>query len=542
MVEPVRTLVLWCPDWPVVAACAADQVPAHRPAAVFAANRVVATSAVARASGVRRGQRRREAQSRCPELVVLPADPDRDARFFERVAAAVEELVVGVEVVRPGVVAVPVSGAAGYFGGEEPLIEMLVDHVSGVAGVECQVGVADGVFAAVLAAHRAVRVPPGATAAFLAPLDVRELDQPGADRGELVDLLRRLGIRTLGAFAELTERDVASRFSADGLRAHRLARGRFDRPPHRRRPPPELSLRTEFDPPLERVDAAAFAARSLAGRFHAGLAEHGLACTRLGIYAGTERGEEFARVWRCAEPLDAQGVENRVRWQFEGWLRAAEPGARPTGGVTWLRLVPDETVEGRHLQTGLWHGAGATADEERDGRAARAMVHVQGLLGPERVVTARLDGGRGPAERVRLVPWGERHQADTPANPLDRTDPAWPGRLPAPSPATVYRRPVPVGLRGESGAEVVLLGRRELSEPPRAVVLSGQPRAVRRWAGPWPDKLVRSTWQPDRVWMQLVLEGSGDEPEVALLMAADLRTEAPQCPQCPQWTIEGMYD
>ncbi|MFI6031895.1 Y-family DNA polymerase, partial [Amycolatopsis magusensis] len=200
-------LVLWCPDWPMVAACAAEGLPQTQPAAVFSGNRVVACSALARADGVRRGMRRRDAQARCPELVVFGAEPERDARFFESVAAAVEEVVVGVEVVRPGIVAMPVTGAAGYFGGEQRLAELLVDQVA----VECQVGVADGLFAATLAAHRSALVDPGKTAEFLAPLDIRELDQPGSDRAELVDLLRRLGLRTLGAFAALTTREVLSR-------------------------------------------------------------------------------------------------------------------------------------------------------------------------------------------------------------------------------------------------------------------------------------------------------------------------------------------
>jgi protein ImuB len=132
-----RLLVLWCPDWPVVAAGAAAGTPLLAPAAVFSANRVVACSAAARRSGVGRGMRRRDAQSRCPGLVVHQHDPDRDARVFEPVAAAVEQHAVGVEVVRPGVVAVPVGGAAGYFGGEEALAERLLDEVSANAGVEC---------------------------------------------------------------------------------------------------------------------------------------------------------------------------------------------------------------------------------------------------------------------------------------------------------------------------------------------------------------------------------------------------------------------
>src|SRR6478735_4876565 len=91
----VRVLALWSPDWPVTAAAHAARVPPHQPAAVFVAGRVLACSAVARAQGVRRGLRRREAQARCPDLAVLTPDPDRDARAFEPVVAAVEELAPG---------------------------------------------------------------------------------------------------------------------------------------------------------------------------------------------------------------------------------------------------------------------------------------------------------------------------------------------------------------------------------------------------------------------------------------------------------------
>ncbi|HEX4222040.1 MAG TPA: DNA polymerase Y family protein, partial [Pseudonocardiaceae bacterium] len=129
-------LVVWCPDWPVVAAAADASVPPQAPVAVVLANRVLACSATARARGVRRGMRRREAQSSCTELQVFVADPDRDARSFEPVAAAVEELSPGVEIIRPGLVAVPARGPAGYFDGEQGAAERLVDQVAARAGVE----------------------------------------------------------------------------------------------------------------------------------------------------------------------------------------------------------------------------------------------------------------------------------------------------------------------------------------------------------------------------------------------------------------------
>ena len=157
----VRTVVVWCPDWPVVSATGATGVPPDAPVAVVSANRVITCSAAARAEGVRRGLRRREAQSRCPDLVVLPHDMTRDARAFEPVVAAVEELAPGVEVVRPGVCAVGARGPARYFGGDRAVAVRLVRQVAAVTAVACQVGVADGRFAAGLAARTGGIVPRG---------------------------------------------------------------------------------------------------------------------------------------------------------------------------------------------------------------------------------------------------------------------------------------------------------------------------------------------------------------------------------------------
>ena len=68
-----RTLVVWVPDWPIVALARDGDEPwdVSLPIAIFAKGAVVACSPAARAEGVRRGQRRRDAQARCPHLEVV---------------------------------------------------------------------------------------------------------------------------------------------------------------------------------------------------------------------------------------------------------------------------------------------------------------------------------------------------------------------------------------------------------------------------------------------------------------------------------------
>ncbi len=533
--DAVRMVVVWCPDWPVTSAVLAGEVAEGAPAAVLAGGQVLACSASARAEGIRRGLRRREAQSRCPDVAVLVHDPDRDARSFEPVVAAVEASCPGVEVLRPGVVAVPARGPARYYGGDTAVAGHLSGRVADACGVPARVGVADGVLAATLAARETTAgegvaavtvVPPGRSPQFLAGQPVEMLERP-----ELTDLLRRLGISTLGAFAALSSRDVASRFGADGALAHRLARGRDARPLAARRPPPDLVTATTFDPPVERVDTAAFAARALAGQFHERLTLRGLGCLRLRITARTERGEELTRCWRHEGALSAAAVADRVRWQLDGWLtgsaerpgRAGLPGPAtgPTAGIVELSLTPEQVIPHAGQQLGLWGGTGESGE-----RADRSLTHVQGLLGSDGVLTAVVAGGRSAAEQTQLVPWGEPRRPDRdPGQP-------WPGRLPSPSPATVLAHPQPVTVTDAAGAPVGITGRYTVTGPPARMLTDGaSPESahdVVAWAGPWP---VDERW-----W-----DHTGRRHARFQLVTAD-GTARLLTVEHSRWWIEAVYD
>lgn len=519
----MRTLVVWCPDWPVVAAStdpaghedsAGGPGPSGRPGpgggpgplgrpepgggpgpaldpdrlgpvAVLASGRVLACSAAAREAGVRQGQRLRDAQRRCPGLVVRARDPGAEARAFEPVVAAVEGFCPRVEIVRPGMCAIGARGPARYFGGEHALASQIAGAVTGL-GYACRIGVADGLFAAQLAARAAradagVVVPPGGTPRFLAPHPVQVLGQP-----ELTGLLERLGVHTLGQFAALPSAGVLTRFGAAGVIAHRLARGLEPRPLAPRPPSADLSAHTGFDPPARLSEPVVFAAKALAERMHAGLAAQGLTCVQVEIQVRLADGRELSRLWRHDGLLSSLAVAERVRWQLNCWRTQREPVL--TTGITALRLVPGQLVPDEGRQLGLWGGA-AVSD-----RVARAAARVQAMLGHKAVTRPVLVGGRDPAGQVVLVPFG-----DTAGNPGGDTAagrPAgqpWPGRIPTPAPAIVYPSPLPARVTGTSGAPVTVTGRGAVSAAPDVLVVEGLTEGetgpelrITAWAGPWP--------------------------------------------------------
>ncbi len=537
-----RVLVVWCLDWPAVAAAAEAGAEVTRAVAVLAANRVVACTATARAEGIRRGLRKREAQGRCPDLLMAQDDPDRDARLFEPVVAAVDATVPGVEVLRPGMLALSARGAARFFGSEEAAAERLVDAVAAV-GVECQIGIADELSTAVFAARRATLVPPGKGAEFLAPMPVSELAvEPvlaAPQRVELVDLLHRLGLRRIGDFAALTPAEVASRFGADAIVAHRCARAVPERPPAARLPAADLTVEHRCDPPIERVDMAAFAGRLLATELHTKLSAAAVACTRLVIHAETEAGEEFSRSWRCAEPLTPDSTADRIRWQLDGWLtrRALDRGrTRPAPGthgdwdsgpdaaITLLRLEPVEVVSAGALQLGLWGGVGE--DEER---ARRALIRVQSLLGGDAVRMGVLSGGRGPQERITMVTLGDE--------PVPATDPAqpWPGRLPEPAPALVLTHHPEVRLEAADGSPIWVTDRGLFTADPAQLHWGSSSWRLTGWAGPWPVD--------DRWWTHRFEHGFAARAQVQLDDEDATRLRALLLlGYNGAWHVEGLYE
>jgi len=224
-------------------------------------------------------------------------------------------------------------------------------------------------------------------------------------------------------------------------------------------------------------------------------------------------------VWRCAEPLTEDATADRVRWQLDGWLsNRTSRNPRPTAAVTLLRLQAVEVVSAEALQLPLWGGLG----EEDRLRARRALVRVQGLLGPEAVRVPVLSGGRGPAERITLAPLGDE--------PVPRADPGppWPGQLPEPSPAVLLDDPVE--LLDAQGKPIRVTSRGMFSADPARLTVHGRDEPLHWWAGPWP--VDERWWDPGlakgrTARAQVLLEG-----ERAFLL----------CYRQRRWYLEGSYE
>lgn len=493
--EPPRVAVLWCPDWPVTAAAQHEQLHPDAAIALATKNLVFACSPAARAEGVTRGLRVREAQARLPELIVLDYDPALDSRAFEPVMAAIEALVPGVQLMRPGLCAVRVRGAARYYGGERAAGLVLAGRADEEGAGGARVGIADGVFTADQAARRtdSVRIiAPGDAAGFLAPLGIGLLDDP-----HVVTLLGRLGIRTLGDFATLAADDVLTRFGPAGGRLHALASGRDSWPLVPRTPPRDLGAAVQFEPALDRVDQVAFGVRTAAEEFVGALVTAKLVCTAIRVELDSDSGELSERVWLHPHSFTPADVVDRVRWQLQG---AGEVGL--SSGITRVRITPEAVDDIGNHERGLW---GAGPDE----RVHHGLSRVQSMLGHGAVLMPAVGGGRTLSDRQHLVAWGDRPPdgKQPGARPVDQP---WPGLLPKPLPGTVFSPRHAVHVLSADGASVTVNDRGTVSAPPASFSPHGsEVRRLTAWAGPWP--LDERWWSADarRVWRFQAVDATG---------------------------------
>ena len=411
--------------------------------------------------------------------------------MFEPVVGALDAITPRVELTRPGRCAFPTRGPSRYFGGDEELARQVAGAITQALDGRgtCRVGVAEGPFAAEIAARQAADgaahiIPEGATAAFLSPLSVTLLDQAIADP-DLIEVFLRLGLRTMGAVAELGSADIVARFGAVGERAHRLAAGLDERPPSTVAPPPDLEVMAELDPPVDRVDHAAFVGKRMADELLDRLDHLGGTCTRVLIAAETEHGEGSVRCWRHEGALTAAAVADRIRWQLEGWVL----GHGVTAGISKLIVRPDDLIPAKGRQLGFWGERTEQAE-----RAERAVARIQGLLGPGTVSAPERRGGRSPQEHIVLVP---AEAIDLARDSIDGAAPScpWPGAIPDPAPAWVARSG-PIEVVDTDSQPVVVTARGLLSAPPAKMVIGDQVTDVASWAGPWP--MEERWWDPSR--------------------------------------------
>jgi protein ImuB len=243
--------------------------------------------------------------------------------------------------VRLGLYILPIRGPSRFYGGEAAVTDIVTRTVHDVAGYEVSLGIADGLFCAEIAARQRLVVPPGATPSFRRAQPLAVLG-----REDLVTTCRRLGLHTVGSFADLERARVAERFNKHAVALHRVACGEVGELVTQRdaKLAKRLALlRGESEPQVEQLGF--FGQRSGDDRAHA--AAHRVR-TRLGVEAvvvaslrGGRVPEDRATLVPWGSPVN--DVSDDAPWP--GQLRAPSPATTLHARVrVELRDENDQTV------------------------------------------------------------------------------------------------------------------------------------------------------------------------------------------------------
>ena len=506
----MRPLVLWFPDWPVQAVAAATTTPII----IAAQHHVYSCNQAARTAGVRRGMKVRAAQAVCPAAQVLSRDEAKEAAAFHGVLEALQEIAARVEILRPGLAVMDAAVLTRFYGDEAAVAERLID-ASAQHGTDAMVGIADTVATAVLAARSGVHVVRNQRHFLDCQRVLALLEEPALGcEEETVRTLHRLGICTLGQLRALPRADVINRFGAAGRRCFLIASGQQEHTVlSPEQPITPWLVREDLDPPITRVDVAAFRARALAVRLHNLLRESGKTCHSVRITAEFEDGRDAVRTWRTVDALTESATADRVRWQLDGWL---SHNPERTAGLVALQL---EGIDCREPEPFQVLGGG---DHARRERAHRAIARAQSAIGVHKILRPFDTGERGVATRVEFQPSGE--------SPQQQADGVLMGALTGPLPPVLVHPATRVHLVDENAQPVTVTADALLSSSPWALKRGENYFLVTGWAGPWP--VAGKWWRGEGPCARLQLVGSDefDHPHAWLLVWAGT------------WHLEASYE
>jgi protein ImuB len=462
------------------------------------ADRLVAVSSAAEAVGWRVGMSAPEARALWPEGALEPWDEiaesiDRDALL--RTFLAISDSVAAVR--RPGrfgldgfeAIVLEVQSSAHLFGGEPGALAH-AHTLAARCGHRAQIVLADcptGALALARDLHRQATeadpaapappaqqlVPAGGLAAALRELPLSVLDLSPT----LEASLRTVGLRRIGELARLEPSSISSRFGAEGLRFHRVARGLPPEPsasggagPTPRAPPTTepISVGATFAGPTETLAPILFVLPGLVAQLCERLEAQERAVVRLCVRLGVERGG-FLRVHiRCGRPTLTPAVLTRlIRARLESLTPSSTPDlTERSGAFLDIALIVEASAGARSVQPGLLERAEAVEP------LPEILARLTDLLGESAVFRPELLPRWRPEAAWRPV---AADGSDPPFTPAPtRRDPAEPHHareadLPLPRPTLLLPRPEPIQLSGAPWStlhrERETVGIRRQSEP-----------------------------------------------------------------------------
>jgi protein ImuB len=388
--------------------------------AVREGNRMVVAAACekARALGIAPGMAVAQARAQTPGLDIRPGDPQGDGEALRRLALALARRWCPV-VMRDGAdgLLLDITGTAHLFGGEKAMARRILRHLAR-RGYAARIAIADTAGAAHALARytQGGACPPGRQRQALAPLPAAALRIDAAS----VELLKRLGIETIGQLAAMPRAPLAKRFGLALPRRLDQALGDAPEPLDPLVPAEAIIVQRRFIEPIATAEGIAHWLGVMVPELAGMLTAEGMGALSLELVAERIDGvPQYLRIGLARPSRDPFHLLRLLARRIE----AIEPGFGIDALVLRARravpLGPEPVAERLDSETApdlaplvdllatrigtrrLWRTRPVESDVPE-----RSVAHAGVLDAPERAhVQARLDDVRQLDRRAALDPW-----------------------------------------------------------------------------------------------------------------------------------------
>ena len=475
------------PDFPVAAALRNHAAGRDIPSAILAVRPpheareklpLLSLNRAARTAGIHSGWPLNRALVRCPDLRILPRDPEAEANLRDGLVHLAESLTPDLEITAADAVVLDLSGR------KSPVGAVFLPET------ELWQARADTPDLAHLAARHELTHGRFISPADLAPLPLGMLVSVSRDPAAL-KLLDLWGLKTLGDFMKLPRQALIERLGPEVGKWHDLLHGKTCRLLRLHRPPESFAQAFDFEDGVVALDPLVFALKRLLHTLAGRLGARHLAAGSLHFRLVLETGGELARRVRLPEPQTAvEGMLSPLQTLLESLRLDAAVVTLQLDAETTFATAAQREWFGRHLpQPERW---------------AETLAKLEAMLGSGRV------GIPVPPESFRPDAF-TLHPA-APSAPSVRPD--------CPVPLHRFRPPREIAVAYES---------RDRQPWPLALLNGPHPGEIIARRGPFPAS--GTWWDPADAWQRL-------EWDVQLASRHLLRLVF-QTPD--RWQLEGIY-
>jgi protein ImuB len=446
---------------------------------------LLALNAAARDTGIAAGWPLGKAQVRCPNLKLLPRDPQRETALLAALVELADRFSADLEITSPDTVLLDLAGTRRTtFQGLETLPDSEIEVVHAVAETPDL-------------AHFAVLEPRTrgrwVSIAEIGSLPLNLLGNQDQARA-ILPLLDLLGLKTLADYGQLPRQDLAQRFGPAAAHWHDVITGKHRRLLKLHRPPESLAQSLDFEDSISSCEALVFVFNRLLYGLAARLQARHLAASTLKIHLRLENGEVSREIHLPAPLRDPAALLKPLQAFAESLVLTSPVTALQLDATAGVPLSRQNDWTGRQLP--------------RPERWADTLAQLEGWFGQDRIgIPVPLAGDRPFAMRSATVP--------APSQVLG----SWPLRDSIP--LRRFRPPLSVAVAFE-----------QPNGPfPHPLALLSGPHCgeILEQRGPFPTS--GEGWNPDTAWQRL-------EWDIRLDHAPPLRLVY-QPSDC--WQLDGIY-